>query len=51
LPRVYHNLGIFYSDNRILKEHSLSYLRNLTVYGATTCPSFRISARQHKFIQ
>ena len=38
LPRVYHNPGISYSGNRILKELSLSYLRYLTVYGATTCP-------------
>ncbi len=51
LRRVFHNPGIFYSDNRILKEPALSCLLNLTVYGATTCPSFRISARQHKFIQ
>jgi len=28
LPCVYHNLGIFYSGNKILKELSLSYLRN-----------------------
>jgi len=51
LRRVFHNPGIFYFDNRILKELALSYLLNLTVYGTTTCPSFRISARQHKFIQ
>jgi hypothetical protein len=48
---VFHNLGIFYSGNRILKEPALSCLPNLTVYGTTTCSLFRISARQLKFIQ
>jgi len=51
LRRVSDNPGIFYFDNRILKEPALSYLLNLTVYGTTTCPSLRISARRHKFIQ
>jgi len=51
LRRVFHNPGIFYSDNRILKELALSCLPNVSLYGTTTCPSFRISAGQHKFIQ
>jgi len=51
LRRVFHNPGIFYFDNIILEEPALSCLLNLTFYGTTTCPSFRISARQHKFIQ
>jgi hypothetical protein len=29
LHRVFHNLGIFYFDNRILKELALSYLLNV----------------------
>jgi len=51
LRRVFHNPGIFYSDNRILKELALSCLPNVSLYGTTTCPSFRISAGQHKIIQ
>lgn len=49
--RVFHNPGIFYSDNRILKELALSCLPNVNLYGTTTCPSFRMSAGQHKIIQ
>jgi hypothetical protein len=51
LHRVFHNLDIFYSGNRILKELALSYLQMLTAYEATICPLFWISARQHKSIQ
>ena len=51
LHHVFRNLGIFYFDNRILKELALSYLLNVTLYGTTICPSFRISAKTSKIIQ
>jgi hypothetical protein len=51
LHRVFHNPDTFYFDNRILKELALSCLPNVNLSGTTTYPSFRISARLHKFIQ
>ena len=49
--RVFQNPGIFYSDNRILKELALSCLQNVNCLWDTTYPSFQTSARQHKNIQ
>ena len=48
---VFRNQGIFYSDNKILKEPALSCLPNVNLYGTTTCPSFGISAKTSKIIQ
>jgi hypothetical protein len=48
---VFRNPGIFYFDNRILKELALSCLLNVILYGTIVCPSFRISSKTTKNIQ
>jgi len=51
LHHVFRNPGIFYFDNRILKELALSCLLNVILCWTTICPSFRISSKTSKNIQ
>jgi len=51
LHHVFRSLGIFYFDNRILKELALSCLLNVILYGKAICTFFRTSAKTSKNIQ
>ena len=48
---VFHNPGIFYSGNKILKEPALSCLLNVNLYGSNACSSLRVSVKTSKIMQ